>query len=274
MSSWQDVCPEDVCLAIEQSHSSWRPVIERGLQRVHETNPDYFPGLTRSDYLPNQARLFAAFSMPMDDVRYILMGEGPYPRVDSATGYCFMDGAVKSLWSDEEGGGLSKKVNRATSLRNFMKMLLVASGHLQQEATAGEAMAAVATQARLPEGGFIQTLDDLQHKLIAQGFLLLNASLVFREDTAPVKDAKAWQPFLQTVLSALDQYQSSHKKQKAVLVLWGKIAEQLRVMPETALYEQISAEHPYNLSFIGNKTMQDFFRPMNLLGNLPEGKIL
>lgn len=274
MSSWQEVCPEDVCLAIEQAHSSWRPVIEAGLQQVHIANPNYFAGLTTSVYLPNQARLFAAFSVPMDDVRYILMGEGPYPRADSATGYCFMDGAVKSLWSDEVGGGLSKKVNRATSLRNFMKMLLVTSAHLQQEATTGDAMAAVASLARKPENGFVQSLDDLQENLIAQGFLLLNASLVFREDTAPVKDAKAWQPFLQTVLSALHQYQKAHAVQPTVLVLWGKIAEQLRGMPEAALYEQIWAEHPYNLSFIGNKTMQDFFRPMNLLNNLPEGKIL
>lgn len=274
MSSWQDACPEDVRLAIGQAHSSWQPVIEAGLQQVHIANPNYFEGLTASAYLPNQARLFAAFSMPMDDVRYILMGEGPYPRADSATGYCFMDGAVKSLWSDEEGGGLSKKVNRATSLRNFMKMLLVASGHLQQEATAGDAMAAVASQARKPGSGFVQTLDDLQRKLIAQGFLLLNASLVFRTDAAPVKDARAWQPFLQTVLSALQQHQKTQAARPAVLVLWGKIAEQLRAMPEVALYEQISAEHPYNLSFIGNKTMQDFFRPMNLLVDLPEGKIL
>ncbi|MFZ6732572.1 uracil-DNA glycosylase [Undibacterium sp. Ji42W] len=274
MSSWQDACPDDVRLAVEQAHTSWRPAIETGLQRVHDANPHYFLGLTTSDYLPNQGRLFTAFSMPMDDVHYILMGEGPYPRADSATGYCFMDGAVKSLWSDEEGGGLSKKVNRATSLRNFMKMLLVASGHLQQEATTGDAMAAVASQARQPDSGFIQTLDDLQQNLIGQGFLLLNASLVFREDTAPVKDAKAWQPFLQTVLSALHQHQSGQNKRTAMLILWGKIAEQLRAMSEAALYEQISAEHPYNLSFIANKTMQDFFRPMNLLSKLPEGKIL
>lgn len=274
MMAWQSVCPEDLLMSIKAAHPSWRPVIEAGLQQVHAAQPNYLPGLKNSVYLPNQARLFAAFSMPMDDVRYILMGEGPYPRSDSATGYCFMDGAVKSLWSDEADGGLSKKVNRATSLRNFMKMLLVASGHLQQEATAGQAMADVASQARQPDSAFIQTLDDLQGNLIAQGFLLLNASLIFREDTAPVKDAKAWQPFLQTVLSALHQYQQERGLPATVLVLWGKIAEQLRAMSEAVAYQQICAEHPYNLSFIANQGMQDFFRPMNLLKKLPEGKTL
>jgi uracil-DNA glycosylase len=49
--------------------------------------------------------------------------------------------------------------------------------------------------------------------------------------------------------------------------LWGKIAEQLKRIPETAHFPQILAEHPYNLSFIKNKEMQDFFRPMQLLHN-------
>ncbi|MDP1979321.1 MAG: uracil-DNA glycosylase [Undibacterium sp.] len=272
--AWQNDSPEDVLLSIDRAHPSWRPVLKAGLQQVHAANPSYFSGLKNSVCLPNQARLFAAFSMPMDEVRYILMGEGPYPRSESATGYCFMDGAVKSLWSEEEGGGLSKKVNRATSLRNFMKMLLVASGHLQEEATAGQAMVAVANQARQPGSGFIQTLDELQQNLAAQGFLLLNASLIFREDTAPAKDAKAWQPFLQTVLSALYHHQLAHMKSPAVLVLWGKIAEQIRPLPETKPYEQICAEHPYNLSFIANRVMQGLFRPMELLKKLPDRKIL
>ena len=274
MSFWDQACPEDVIVSLEQAHPSWRTVLEAGLQRVHEADPGYLPSLKNSQYLPNQGRLFAAFSMPMQDVRYLLIGEGPYPRAESATGYCFMDGAVKALWSDEEGGGLSKKVNRATSLRNFMKMLLVAAGELQVEATTGAAMATVANQARQPGTDLIQTLDDLQQNMQAQGFLLLNASLVFRDDMAPVKDAKAWQPFLQTVLSELYQYQQAHHLSPAVLVLWGKIAEQLRLMTAAASYEKICAEHPYNLSFIANVTMQDFFRPMHLLRKLPERKIL
>ncbi|MFZ6755879.1 uracil-DNA glycosylase [Undibacterium sp. Ji50W] len=265
MSHWSDVCPDDVRLSLAQVHPSWAEVIDAGLAAVHGTNPDYLPGLKSSAYLPEQGRLFAAFSMPMDSVRYILVGEGPYPRADSATGYCFMDGAVKNLWSDEEGGGLSKKVNRATSLRNFMKMLLVAAGELQVDATTGNAMAAIAEKARHPDSDFIQTLAALQSNMMAQGFLLLNASLVFRADTAPVKDARAWQPFLEQLLSKLLQQRQHEHTSMPSLVLWGKIAEQLRQMPVVNSYPQISAEHPYNLSFIANQIMQDFFRPMNLL---------
>lgn len=274
MTSWSTSCPDDVLAALQLAHPSWKSVIDAGLQQVHDADPDYLPGLKNSRYLPDQARLFAAFAVPMSSVRYILIGEGPYPRAESATGYCFMDGAVNGLWSDEEGGGLSKKVNRATSLRNFVKMLLVASGDLQIGAVSGAAVAVVARQARLPDATFIQTLNELQDNLIRQGFLLLNASLVFRENIAPVRDARAWQPFLQTILSELSRFQLMEGMLSPSLVLWGKIAEQLCLMPETIPYKKICAEHPYNLSFIANTGMQDFFRPMELLKKVPKGKML
>ncbi len=190
-------------------------------------------------------------------MRYVLVGEGPYPREESATGVCFMDGAVGALWSE---AGLSKQVNRATSLRNFMKMLLVADGQLQESDTGGVAMAPVAARARA-DAHTIQTLAQLQHNLLARGFLLLNAALVFRQHVAPVKDAKAWRPFLQTVLGELASLPSA----KPTLVLWGKIAEQLQALSEAAQLPQAVAEHPYNLSFIGNKGMQGLFGAMQLL---------
>src|SRR5471032_2250934 len=170
----------------------------------HDGRHARLPAAVGNDqYLPTEQRLFAAFALPLDKVRYILVGEGPYPRAESATGVCFMDGAVGSLWSDEQGGGLSKPVNKATSLRNFMKMLLVADGQLAPDNTGGEAMAAVAARARSGSGSHIQTLVEMQQKLIEQGFLLLNASLVFRSHVAPARDAKAWLPFFETVMAGL-----------------------------------------------------------------------
>jgi uracil-DNA glycosylase len=236
---------------------SWRPILEAGLQAVAAADPRYLPALADDDYLPTHGRLFAAFAQPIDKVRHVLVGEGPYPRAESATGVCFMDGAVGELWSET---GLSKPVNRATSLRNFMKMLLVASGALEVEDTGGSAMAPVAKDARREGSGVIQTLAQLQDNLRREGFLLLNAALVFRKHVAPVIDAKGWQPFLQTVLAAL-----ASQPQPPTLVLWGKIAEQLKKLPETAGLPQVVAEHPYNLSFIRHQGMQELFGPMELL---------
>lgn len=222
-------------------------------------DPAYLPALSKDDYLPTKGRLFAAFAQPLDAVRYVLVGEGPYPREESATGVCFMDGAVDALWST---AGLSKPVNRATSLRNFMKMLMVADGLLMPEATGGDAVAAVSHRALAADSTFIQTLPELQDKLHAHGFLLLNAALVFRPDVPPLKEARAWRPLLEVVLEAL----ASRSGQPApTLVLWGKIAGWLDGLPAFAHFPKVSAEHPYNLSFIKNKNMQALFGPMHLL---------
>lgn len=253
--------PSPISQALACAHPSWRPILERGLQAIATANPAYLPELAVDSYLPTELRLFAAFQQPLDQVRYVLVGEGPYPRAESATGVCFMDGAVKSLWSEEAGGGLSKPVNKATSLRNFMKMLLVADGQLAPDNTAGEAMAAVAARARNVSGSHIQTLAEMQQKLIQQGFLLLNASLVFRSHVPPVKDAKAWLPFFETVMAGL----AKQARTTPTMVLWGKIAELLSKLPVMQEFPRIVAEHPYNLSFIGNRDMHQLFQPMELL---------
>ncbi|WP_175626512.1 MULTISPECIES: uracil-DNA glycosylase [Oxalobacteraceae] len=254
--------PPTFIAMLDAADASWRPTLLAGLQAVHQAAPDYLPTLAADDFLPNGGRLFAAFKQPLAAVRYVLVGEGPYPRPDSATGVCFMDGAVSSLWSDK---GLSKQVNRATSLRNFMKMLLVADGQLAVEQTTGDALAGVSQKAQAEPAKVIQTLPELQDKLTQHGFLLLNASLVFRAHVAPVKDAKAWLPFLQTVLAALADHAQHAGQIAPTLVLWGKIAVQLEALPESGRFPKKVSEHPYNLSFIANAVMQDLFGPMHLL---------
>ena len=251
--------PSVFASSAERVATSWRPVLVKGLDALHAADPAYLPALANDNFLPTQGRLFAAFSQPLEEVRYVLVGEGPYPREESATGVCFMDGAVRELWSTQ---GLSKQVNRATSLRNFMKMLMVADGLLKPDQTTGEAVARVAVNAMLPGSGFIQTLPELQSKLTGQGFLLLNAALVFRPHVPPIKEAKAWRPFLEVVLEAL----ASRSGQPApTLVLWGKIAQWLEGLPALAAFPKAVAEHPYNLSFIQNHGMQRLFGPMHLL---------
>jgi uracil-DNA glycosylase len=248
--------PPSILDALQLTDVSWRPHLLAGLEAMMAATPDYLPTLAGDDYLPTNGRLFAAFALPLACVRYVLVGEGPYPRAESATGVCFMDGAVGDLWS---ATGMSKPVNRATSLRNFMKMLLVADGRLQPGDTGGAALAPVA-RAALADGGTIRTLAELQHNLLAEGFLLLNASLVFRAHVAPLVDARAWAPLLRAVFAAL-----AAERHMPTLVLWGKIAEALQKVPEVAAFPQARAEHPYNLTFIDNPKMQELFGPMHLL---------
>ncbi|SNS30006.1 Uracil-DNA glycosylase [Noviherbaspirillum humi] len=258
MSPTSAAIPPSILDALQAADPSWHDCLHAGLQAMMQAEPAYLPQLAQSHFLPTRGRLFAAFSLPLSEVRYVLVGEGPYPREESATGVCFMDGAVEALWSEK---GLSKPVNRATSLRNFMKMLMVADGMLRPEDTSGVAVEAVSARARAAGSGFIQTLTEMQANLLKRGFLLLNASLVYRPDVAPLKDAKAWQPLLQAVFEAL----AERGGKLPTLVLWGKIAEQLKSVPATNAFPKAVSEHPYNLSFIRHEQMQALFGPMHLL---------
>ncbi|MFT5533323.1 MAG: uracil-DNA glycosylase [Burkholderiaceae bacterium] len=249
--------PAAILATVEATDPSWHRILLAGLDAVERADPGYLPALEQDAYLPTNGRLLAAFTQPFEQVRYVLVGEGPYPRAASATGVCFMDGAVDLLWSEK---GLSTSVNRATSLRNFMKMLLVADGTLRSGETSGEAVAVAGAKALQIGTDTIRTLPELQQNLTRHGFLLLNAALVFRSHVRPVQDARAWMPFLKTILAALADRTSA-----PTLVLWGKIAGQLDDLPGIERFPRLVAEHPYNLSFIENDSMQKLFGPMRLL---------
>lgn len=253
--------PDLINEALKRVHPGWQSVLVEGLKAITKQSPDYLHELCSDVFLPTQGRLFAAFSQPMDAVRYVLMGEGPYPREESASGYCFMDAAVKDLWS---GTGLSKQVNRATSLRNFVKMLLVADGILSPDQTGSDAMKEISAMVLQEGSPFIRTLPEMQETMIANGFLLLNAALVFRPHIPVPKETRAWQPFMLTVLEALAKNREG-RSELPVLILWGKMAEKLISMPFASSYRCVVSEHPYNLSFIRNADMQALFKPMRLL---------
>lgn len=239
---------------------SWRPLIDQALVDI---SPYYLKQLSEDDtWLPGHDKIFNAFSLPFDQCHYVLFGESPYPRCQSANGYAFWDGAVHEIWSSN---GLSTAVNRATSLRNFIKMLLVADNALEIHDTSQQKIAAV------DKSSYVHTLDELFANLLRQGFLLLNASLVLSNNSVTV-DAKAWRPFMNNLLEQLCILKPSLK-----LVLFGNIAAQINHMAAAQCFEQHIAEHPYNVSFINNQKMHALFGPMELLKNPelpPEGKNL
>jgi uracil-DNA glycosylase len=231
---------------LEQVHPEWNNILKEALSSL---NPEYLQSLlSQEDWLPGKDNLFAAFSQPLSQTRYILLGESPYPRKCSANGYAFWDNAVSSLWSNS---GLSKEVNRATSLRNFIKMLLHARGDLINDFS----QAAIAC---IDKTSLVQTGREFFTAFLNHGFLLLNASLVYRENEVPAH-AKEWRPFMHTLLNRLAQENSSIE-----LILFGKIATQI---PEKSLFSHLIAEHPYNISFITNPVVISFFKPLDILSS-------
>ena len=229
---------------IKSTHPQWHAILDEALSHIE---PDYLKELKSSeDWLPGNKRLFAAFSLPLTSMDYVLLGESPYPREQSANGYAFWDDAVGSLWSET---GLSREVNRATSLRNLIKMLLHARGDLAENFSQDAI-------AKLDKSQYIRTADELFHSFINQGFLLLNATLVYSKGKVNYH-ARKWQPFIQSIFKQLAELKPSLK-----LILFGRVAKQA---PEANLFPSLIAEHPYNISFITNQDVVDFFNPLDLL---------
>jgi uracil-DNA glycosylase len=227
---------------------SWRPILIDALKTI---DPIYLNKLYHSDeWLPGANKIFNAFSLPLNKVNYVLFGESPYPRAQSANGYAFWDAAVTNLWSET---GLSKTVNRATSLRNIMKMLLIANGRLDPNHTSQPDIAA------LDKIDLIQTNDAFFNNFLKHGVLLLNATPVLQK--AQVRqDARIWKPFIKQVMHALIE-----KRPQTEFILLGNIANEIDPFIAKPGLKKFYAEHPYNISFINNPTVLEFFKPFQLL---------
>jgi uracil-DNA glycosylase len=210
----------------------------------------YLHDLMHTSYLlPQVPQILNAFTLPKNQVHAILFGESPYPRAASANGFAFWDNAVNEIWSPT---GFSKQLNRATSLRNFLKMLLVAENYLDPQHLTQPDIAA------LDKNQFITHLSQLFERLLQRGTLLLNASLVLSNRHVQ-EEARLWHPFIQIILH------SFAKPQDITLLLWGNIAKIIAKMPTSQAFNKLIAEHPYNLSFITNPEIQTYFGSLHLL---------
>lgn len=229
---------------LEGTHPTWHPRLMYALRAM---DSDYLISLKHSNtWLPGMQYILAAFSEPLTSTRYILFGESPYPRSESANGQAFWDAAVGDIWRDT---GFSKSVNRATSLRNLMKMLLHARGDLVTDFS----QSAIAA---LNHARYYQTLDAFFINMMNQGFVLLNASPVYEAKKIPYH-AKHWTPFMEALLDSF--VGESHKLE---LIVLGSVAKKI---PGYTRFSGLLAEHPYNISFITNPDVINFFKPMDLL---------
>lgn len=229
-------------------HSSWQGTIHGALAELSDSYRIYLE--KDKDFFPSKKNYFNAFkTLPKEKVRYILFGQDPYPREESAIGYAFIDGKVGNIFSST---GLAKEVNRATSLRNFVKMALLARGDLSVEDTSQEAIA------RINKKGLIESIGELKDNFERNGVLLLNTALVFSSKAESRKHIKSWQPFIERLLLEMQEVNPT-------LILFGTHAKALKKLNHAEKYQCIELEHPYNHTFISNPDALKLFGPMDLL---------
>ena len=215
-------------------------------------DPQYRAFLEKnSGYFPNFDNFLNAFkTLSREDTHAILFGQDPYPREKSAIGYAFIDGMVDELFSDK---GFSTRVNRATSLRNFLKMQLIAEGYLKQDDVSQEAIA------KVDKSTFISSITDLKENFEANGILLLNTALIFTCKEESKNHVKAFMPFMETLM----RYIAGDKKE---LILFGAMAKSVeKLLPFGHSYTLTKTVHPYNVSFISDENVQVYFGRMQLL---------
>ncbi len=205
---------------------SWRPIVSESLRAL---DPEYLAFLERDgSYFPDRTQLFNAFTtLPLERTRYILFGQDPYPRRESALGYAFIDGKVERLFDEH---GFTKEVNRATSLRNFLKMLLVCEGVLGTDLSK-EAVA------RIDTSGYIQTIHALREGFEREGVLLLNMALIFTSKEESRYHIKAWRGFVEALLQRLSD-------RGIGLILFGKAAEEIERFEAAKSYAKITLTQP------------------------------
>ena len=227
---------------------SWENILQEAYSGLEEEYRSFLEN--DNGYIPNRKNYLNAFkTLPKEKVKYILFGQDPYPREESANGYAFIDAKVKEVFSDK---GLSKEVNQATSLRNFIKMALVARGDLSLDDLSQGAIAAV------DKTPLIFSIDELRINFEKNGVLLLNTALVFTDKKSSVRHVKAWRPFVQSLLKALEAQQPK-------LILFGTHARELKKNLPLENFATIELEHPYNHTFISNPKALELFGPMKLL---------
>jgi len=229
--------------------SSWQKIINKALNNLDDSYLEFLQ--KDKEYFPNKTNFLNAFkTLKLQDTKYILFGQDPYPREKSAIGYAFIDGAVESIWDSKNG--LSKEVNKATSLRNFMKMLLICEKQLDENDTSKEAIS------KLDRSIYIQSMNEFKENFEQNGILLLNTALIFTSKDESKKHVKLWKPFIVSLLRQLSE-------ENIQLILFGSMAKEIEKLEVSGLYEKFYCEHPYNVSFISNKKVQNLFGQMKLL---------
>jgi uracil-DNA glycosylase len=223
---------------------SWKDILKNSFEALDSEYLEYIN--SSNDFFPNRENFLSAFkTLSKENTKYILFGQDPYPRYESAIGYAFIDGKVESIWSD---GGLSKEVNRATSLRNFIKMLLLADNKLSDDFSKGAV-------AKVDKSNYIDSIHDLKNNFEKNGVLLLNMALIFEAKDKSKFHTKMWKPFIKSFLDQLDDVE---------LILFGNIAKEADKLNSDRLKSHY-LEHPYNVSFITNPKSVALFKDMRLL---------
>ncbi len=182
----------------------WEQFLETYLNANHwymemEQFLNTFPQVT-----PVPQQIFSVFKyMHPEQVRVVLYGEDPYPRISSANGVAFWDAEISS-WQNKTNGN---------SLKNMLKALLVQQGLATYETPISECRQIAVSQ------GLVAP-PELFRLWLKQGVLLVNTALTFSGKEHKKAHFTFWKPFHLALIKALN-----NRKESPFYILWGKKAQ-------------------------------------------------
>lgn len=155
--------------------------------------------------IPRPELIFNVFTkMRPEEVRCVLYGEDPYPRISSANGIAFWDVEIQK-WDDKTNGN---------SLKNMLKALLVAKGLADYNTSIAECR-------KIAQDNNFMSPPRLFEYWLKQGVFLINTALTFSSSADKKKHFEFWRSFHSALIHALNvQKISPH------YILWGKKAQQ------------------------------------------------
>ncbi len=154
--------------------------------------------------IPSKEMIFHAFDyVDPQNVKCVLFGEDPYPRITSACGVAFWDKEVNT-WLDKTNGN---------SLKNILKALLVHDGKVTYSDSIEKCRSFIS------ETSFVSPpqLFDLWLK---QGVLLINTAMTFSGGDEKKEHISFWKSFHEQLIEKLNK-----RNYSPYYILWGKKAQ-------------------------------------------------
>lgn len=155
--------------------------------------------------MPEHDKVFNVFTkMRPEEVRCVLYGEDPYPRIQSAIGIAFWDAEIET-WDDKTNGN---------SVKNILKGLLIAKGWADYSTP-------IDVCRRIAKNNNFLNPPQLFKRWLNQGIFLINTALTFSSNKDKKQHFEFWRPFHSALIHALNVQKTS-----PYYTLWGRKAQQ------------------------------------------------
>ena len=191
---------------------NWLPVIRKAL-KLTASDPMEFIGPKRDKaIMPVRELTFQALkSHQPADWRVMVIGQNPYPRVESATGIAMFDALLKT-WECSQFG-------KAVSMRCIVKAAAMAKHSIPVTTPVADLRSKLAAWDTVAPPEWFSSM-------LTQGVLLLNAALTIGGPFTTANHNKFWKPVIAAIVREILQAKQNlpddaeHASQKHLVMLW------------------------------------------------------